>query len=351
MAGALQFLPPGEAPRSEEGPFTSRLLNDADLWRLLETLPRRPLLAGEEGLRLSLAGAQSKVPIVVAGGRIALPAPGQPTTHILKPPIPRFPATTGNEAFAKRLAAAAGLDVAPIEARRVELPDGSTRTFLLVTRYDRRLEGEGHIRRLHQEDFCQALCIPAERKYQAEGGPGLGDCFRQLRRVSTRPAADVLKPLDAVIFNAALGNTDAHAKNFSPLIGPHGATLAPVYDLHATVRYPELSPKFAMKIGRAATLETLGAEDWTTFADQAELGHPLVQRRVRDLGTRITKALGPARESLRHRGLDEDALDGMRELVAGRLAWLRNGRAPSVQVWAIEYLAKYCLLRCALRQY
>ena len=50
----------------------------------------RPLLAGEEGLRLSLAGAQSKVPIVLIGEQIALPLPGQATTHILKSPIARF---------------------------------------------------------------------------------------------------------------------------------------------------------------------------------------------------------------------------------------------------------------------
>ena len=48
------------------------------------------MLAGERGLRLSLAGSQSKLPVVLVEGNVALPAPGQPTTHIVKPPIPRF---------------------------------------------------------------------------------------------------------------------------------------------------------------------------------------------------------------------------------------------------------------------
>ena len=74
--------------------------------RVLDALPARPLLAGERGPRLSLAGAQSKVPVVLVDDAVALALPGQPTTHILKPPIPRFPATTENEAFAMRLAAA-----------------------------------------------------------------------------------------------------------------------------------------------------------------------------------------------------------------------------------------------------
>ena len=106
VAGALQLLPPGEtptAPALDHGPTP---LDDAGLIRVLDTLPFRPLLAGEAGLRLSLAGAQSKVPVVLVDGAVALPAPGQPTTHILKPPISRFKATTENEAFVMRLAAA-----------------------------------------------------------------------------------------------------------------------------------------------------------------------------------------------------------------------------------------------------
>ena len=96
---------------------------------MLDALPMRPLLAGEEGLRLSLAGARSKVPVVLADGAVALSVPGQPTTHILKPPIARCPGTTENEAFVMRLAAAAGLDAAPVEPRVVR-----DRMFLLVER-------------------------------------------------------------------------------------------------------------------------------------------------------------------------------------------------------------------------
>ena len=79
-------------------------LDDAGLIRVLDALPLRPLLAGEDGLRLSLAGAQSKVPVILVDGAVALPAAGQPTTHILKPPMSRFSATTENEAFVMRLA-------------------------------------------------------------------------------------------------------------------------------------------------------------------------------------------------------------------------------------------------------
>ncbi len=183
-----------------------------DIMCARQTEPARPLLAGEKGLRLSLAGAQSKVPVILVDGAVALPAPGQPTTHILKPPIARFTATPENEAFVMRLAAAIGLDVAPVEPRVVR-----DRPYLLVERYDRAVGADGQVRRIHQEDFCQALGVPPETKYASEGGPTFKDCFALLRRIAERPAVDVLKLLDAVIFNAIAGNADAHGKNFSIL--------------------------------------------------------------------------------------------------------------------------------------
>jgi serine/threonine-protein kinase HipA len=94
VAGALQLLPPGEIQTALAVDQRPTPLDEAGLIRVLDALPARPLLAGEAGLRLSLAGAQSKVPVVLMDGAVALPAPGQPTTHILKPPISRFSATT-----------------------------------------------------------------------------------------------------------------------------------------------------------------------------------------------------------------------------------------------------------------
>ncbi len=142
VAGALQLLPPGETPAAPDLDQRPIPLGDGGLIRVLDALPVRPLLAGEEGLRLSLAGAQSKVPVVLMDGAVALPAPGQPTTHILKPRMSRFSATTENEAFVTRLAAA-GLGVAAVEPRIVR-----DRTFLLVQRFDRSRSEYGGVRRI-----------------------------------------------------------------------------------------------------------------------------------------------------------------------------------------------------------
>jgi hypothetical protein len=77
--------------------------------------------------------------------------------------------------------------------------------YLLVKRYDRRLISAPaepvRLERLHQEDFCQALGIVSETKYENEGGPSLKKCFALLREVSEAPVIDLQRLLDAVIFN------------------------------------------------------------------------------------------------------------------------------------------------------
>ncbi len=331
VAGALQLLPPGEgpAPLAPDGRPTP--LDDAGLIRVLDALPVRPLLAGEEGLRLSLAGAQSKVPVVLLDEAVALPAPGQPTTHILKPPISRFTATTENEAFVMRLAAAIGLDVAPVEARTVK-----DRTFLLVNRYDRAIGDDGLVRRIHQEDFCQALGVPPETKYASEGGPTFKDCFALLRRVAARPAVDVLKLLDAVIFNVIAGNADAHGKNFSILYDAEGPRLAPLYDLLATVAYPDLSPKFAMKIGKRATLAELDARGWAAFAADAGVGLPLIRRRVAEISKGVIARTGEVAADLVRPGFDRTSIESLAAMVRERaercaLTVAESGRSANQQ--------------------
>jgi serine/threonine-protein kinase HipA len=312
VAGALSLWPEGQAPPVASATGKASVLTDAELIDLLDTLPKRPLLAGEKGLRLSLAGAQSKLPVVLVEGRVALPASGQPTTHILKPALAHLPATTENEALVMGLAAAIELQVAAVEARVV-----GGKSFLLVTRYDRRFDGSGVAMRLHQEDFCQALGIVPEHKYADEGGPTFKTCFELLRRAVARPATEVLKLLDAAIFNTIVGNADAHGKNFS-LLYDDDVGFAPLYDLLCTVAYPDLSARFAMKVGKAATLEEIGPSTWTSFAADAGLTAPFIRRRVTTLTDAITSKLpavvGRATES----GLDGAALKGYAALITSR---------------------------------
>jgi serine/threonine-protein kinase HipA len=292
-AGAVTFVPAGEPlPESD---YRYRTLSSDELAAVLRELPKRPLLAGEEGIRLSLAGAQDKVAVRIDGDEISLPLGGAPSTHILKPGGDRFEGVVADEALCMRLAAAIGIPSAKVEARTVE-----GMNYLLVERYDRIYRtdsGQGLVlERLHQEDFCQALGIVSEMKYQKEGGPSLKQCFALLREVSSTPVIDLSRLLDAVIFNYLVGNNDAHGKNFSLLYrgiarGDMQVSLSPLYDSLSTVYYPEISRTMAMKLGGEYSSEKVMPRNFEQFAEEAGLAKPMVRRRVTEVIEKILSAL------------------------------------------------------------
>jgi serine/threonine-protein kinase HipA len=286
-AGAVTFLPQGDAMPEQQ--YGYRELSDDQLTAILKELPRRPLLAGEKGIRLSLAGAQDKLAVCIQGSTISLPLGGAPSTHILKPNVERFEGVVFDEAFCMQLAAACALPAAGVQIRRVHEFD-----FLLVERYDR-LKRPGAVERLHQEDFCQALGIVSEQKYQKEGGPSLKQCFALLRDVSSAPVIDLARLLDAIIFNYLVGNNDAHGKNFSIVYYGSGEDrqirLAPLYDIVSTVQYPELSPDMAMRIGDEYSSEKVTLKNFEQLATDAGLGKPLVRARLQEMTGRVMAAL------------------------------------------------------------
>jgi serine/threonine-protein kinase HipA len=244
-------------------------------------------MAGEDGIRLSLAGAQDKIAVRVDNGAISIPRGSAPSTHVLKPAVETYEGVVYNEAFCMSLAAACGLNVAPVTIGRVADID-----YLLAQRYDRIRNEQGGVARLHQEDFCQALGVPSEIKYQSEGGPNLATCFGLIRDVSTAPALDVIALFDAVIFNLLIGNHDAHAKNFSLLYRPDGSVrLAPLYDLVSTIYYPELTNKMAMKLGGEAKSDRILPAHLERFAKDAGLGVAPTLTRVSALDERLLEKL------------------------------------------------------------
>lgn len=279
-AGAVSLLGPGELPVAAQPNYSE--ITPAELAERLLQLPRRPLLAGEKGIRLSLAGAQGKLAVRINESRIFLPLDGSPSSHILKPQNPHFAGLVENEYFCMRLASRTGL-----EAANVEIGLAGEIQFLQVERYDRRLLPDGRLERIHQEDFCQALGVPPEMKYQQEGGPNLKRCFELVRSVSTIPGPDLLRLFDAVVFNLLIGNNDAHGKNFSFLRERNSIRLAPLYDLVSTQAYPELSSEMAMKIGGERNPLKLGAKSWRSFFDHAGIGQGVAQKRLRATADQI----------------------------------------------------------------
>ena len=318
VAGAIEIWPEEDKYEGFVESSSPRALTENEIIALIDHLPIRPMLAGNEnGLRLSLAGAQSKLPVICTDGKIALPAPGQPTTHILKPEIERYEGTAENEAFCMRLGTMIGLNVAGVEYRSF----GDMR-FLLIERYDRQIDEEGHIKRLHQEDFCQALGFTSMRKYASDGGPVFCDCFDLLRRVTTKPAKETLSLLDAALFNAVIGNADAHGKNFSLLYLADRTELSPLYDLLSTVAYRDLSQRFSMKIGGRSTLEELHAGDIDKFARDIKIRAPFIRQRLGEIANSILEQADEALSSLK--------LPNDRVVFATRFCNCIKGRARAV---------------------
>ena len=284
-AGAVTFLEPGQLlPQPVMGGEVEWLSDDA-LIAMLDELPRRPMLAGKDGLRLSLAGAQDKLPVVVNGNRIGLPRNGTPSSHILKPAIHSVEDSVSNEGFCMALADA--MQLKPARSRICAIRD---QRFLLVERYDRTHDASGNLHRLHQEDFCQALSVVPEMKYQNEGGPDLAQCFNLVRRITRPSAPHVLRLLDYVVFNALIGNHDAHAKNFSLLYTSKGAVLAPLYDALSTAVYPSLTPKMAMKLGSKYKFSEVETRHWEQFASAVGLSVSQARKRILELSRQLPLA-------------------------------------------------------------
>lgn len=296
-AGAVSLLPSGE-PTVAGAPGYREIGLD-ELAGKMAVLPQHPLLAGQEGIRLSLAGAQDKMAVKIEDGRFFVPLDGAPSTHILKPRSPHFEGLVENEFFCMKLAAQIGFEVASVEA-------GTTGdiTFLQVKRYDRIHPSDGLLTRVHQEDFCQAMRIAPELKYQQEGGPNLKRCFELLRAVSSFPGPDVLRLFDAVVFNFLIGNNDAHGKNFSLLYNEGQIRLAPFYDLVCTQAYPGLAAEMAMKIGDERNPDRIFPRNWRKFFKDAALSEATAEKRLKALAGQIRTA---AQAMAGHPGSDQVA--------------------------------------------
>ncbi len=284
-AGAVSLLPE-EAPPPTPGETRVRELSEKGLRDIVAELPRRPLMAGRDGLRLSLAGSQSKLPILIRDAAVALPLGNTPSTHIIKPEPERFPGLVATEVLCMTLAGAVGLNVPPVSIRTV-----GNKPCIVVQRYDRNIGADGSITRVHQEDFCQALGFPPERKYQQEGGPLLRDCIGLLREWSTVAALDIRDFLDGLIFNVLIGNADAHGKNYSILYRGAERRLAPFYDLVCTLAWPELSKTPAMKIGKSDSIERITPAHWQTMAQESRVGWPMLRERIANLCGKVIDAL------------------------------------------------------------
>lgn len=282
-AGALSILETGTPPPSDQNKDI-RILSEGELAEHIRELPQRPLFVGVNGIRLSLSGVQDKAAVTLMPEGIGIPAGGS-TTHILKPDLQRAPGVIYCEHLCMKIASRLGISVASVQLRKAE-----DQVYLLVERYDRqRAKQPNEVRRVHQEDFCQALGIPSKNKYQDEGGPTLKDCFQLLNKTAV-PAKERINLLNAVIFNFLVSNMDAHGKNFSLLHSSQGICLAPLYDITCTAAFPDYSQLLAMDVGDYDEPTEIYAHQWRTLCEDIGYKYREFKKKAHNLYSNLPSA-------------------------------------------------------------
>ena len=287
-AGALVVQPANTPPPIAPSTANAERIDQDSLDDLVANLRSAPLGVGGR-VRLSLAGVQEKLLLTrMPDDSWGRPVDGSPSTHILKPAIEGFPDVVANEAFCMRLAFHLGLSVASVQTTSI-----GDREVIVIDRFDRQVGADGSVVRVHQEDFCQALGVPPNKKYEAHGGPSLSQVAEILKGFAA--SEDLAALLRAVTLNVAVGNCDAHGKNFSLLHLASGALrLAPLYDVLSTRIYDGLSDHLAMSIDTIQVADRVTGERIVNEATSWGMSQREATEVVDDLLDRLPEAITAA---------------------------------------------------------
>jgi len=233
--GAVQLLPVDDTPTGWDR-IDCEPQTEEQLVNLLHAVPsdNTPEIDDEDLFRISIAGAQEKTALTRWDDQWCRPHGATPTTHIIKLPLGliggmrRIDASDSvqNEWLCAQIVDALDLPVAP-----TTIGNFGDQTVLIVERFDREwMDDRTWIARLPQEDFCQALGVAPESKYERDGGPSMLQCLKLLSGSSdsTDKATFLLTQLAFFLLAA----TDGHAKNYSIFLGRRDTYgMTPLYDI------------------------------------------------------------------------------------------------------------------------
>jgi len=270
--------------------------------------------------RWSLAGAQNKVNVLFDQGHFYLPLGTSPSTHILKFESIRENHATQFETLTTWIAQTVGLKVANIEFQPI-----LASSVTLSERYDR-YQRNGVIKRLHQEDFCQALGYPNNKKYQTEGGPDFEKCVSLIRDKSTAAINDINQIIKWQLFNFIVGNSDAHAKNVSFLYDQENRImLSPFYDFICTQAYPHINSDLAIHIAGSASRSHVGKHRWEQFANNAGVKNTFIIKTLNELSDSIPNAFVSQRRRFEERYGVYHAFDNIEKVIQKNIKIVERG--------------------------
>lgn len=274
-----------------------RLITDEELEERLNNRDLYSLMVWDGKLRLSVAGAQDKINVVLnKEGQLGFGEGRLCSTHILKFEKQKLSYLVLNEYLSMQLATRCSFNVANVQMKRF-----GQHPALLVERFDRRMITTNIVQRRHLIDGCQALNLPPKYKYEHNFGnsrdvanisdgvslPKLFDFANQC----INPAKTKQQILDWVLFNILIFNCDAHGKNLSFFVGANGISLAPFYYLVNIKMYPEFEHGLAMELGDEFEENNINAYQLADFADTCQLPRLLVAKRLKCLIGKLTVAL------------------------------------------------------------
>ena len=320
-AGALSILPEDETPTGATDPPV--VLSAQDLSLIVQSHGEALPLPPGRRRRVSLAGAQDKVPVLLDDGAMCLPDRQHPSSHILK--LETIRKVCVAEMLGSSLAARMGLDVVAIEYRELDV---DATPYLFIERYDRRRDDEGELHRLHQEDAAQALGRTSDAKYEEDGGPSLGDVAELIRRHTVDPIDGIHRLRDWHLFNYLAGNSDGHAKNLSLLYASESPipVLAPFYDLVCIEMLNRIGAgtydrSMAFRVGDHTEPERITQDDWRSLA--ASIGVPArtLLARLEEMAERMPAEARATREQFAARHGDNQVYDRFEEAVRDRCSW------------------------------
>ena len=289
-SGALSF---GRTHKDTTPLF--RPITEKELTQRIDEIESKSIIIWDKKQRLSLAGVQEKLPVLLKDGELGLADGGLSSTHILKFQTKRNENIVVNEYFCMSLAKEAGLMVAEVSLRKY-----GEHPVLMVERFDRVISKDT-VKRLHIIDGCQMLDLPSSYKYERNFGSSRdvenireGASFTKLFEAANLcevPATAKLQLLDWAIYTLIIGNADAHGKNISFFVNSSGITVAPYYDMLSIIMHEGVDHELAMAYGDEFDVDKILGYPLRDFAAETGLNPKLVSTRIKILCKNVQKTL------------------------------------------------------------
>jgi len=288
-SGALMF---GSPANQKEVIF--RAISDEELASRIDNIEKNSIVIWDKKERLSLAGVQEKLPVIIKDGQIGLGDGSLCSTHIMKFQTKKHTNIVINELFCMKLAKKINLNVAEVELYRFK-----EHPVLMVKRFDRVFK-DVHVERLHVIDGCQMLDLSSSYKYERNFGSGRdvkhireGASFSKLFKsadICEVPARTKLEMLNWSIYNLIIGNCDAHGKNFSFFVDEHGIRPTPFYDLLCIIAHENVDHDLAFAYGDEFEPNEIKAYQLREFATSININFKLVSQTIDKISQSIISA-------------------------------------------------------------